>query len=118
METTLYDKHGEPTAYIAADKTTIYLWSGKAAAYIDGDKLYGFNGRHLGWTKTGVIYTQSGGRVGFRSDKCPAARRTSPVKCIKQEKRAKNLRHIAKIRPILQLSIAEEGFSEFLSKGI
>jgi hypothetical protein len=118
METTLYDKHGEPTAYIAADKTTIYLWSGKAAAYIDGDKIFGFNGRHLGWTKTGVIYTQSGERVGFRSDKCPAARLTSMVKCIKQEKRAEKMRQVTKIRPIMQLRIAEEGFSEFLSKGI
>jgi hypothetical protein len=118
METTLYDKSGQPTAYIAIDKETIYLWSGKAAAYIDGDKLYGFNGRHLGWTKNGVFYTQDGQRVGFRSDKCPAARHTSPVKCIKQEKKTRSLRQVSKIRPILQLALAEEGLSEFLSKGL
>lgn len=118
METTLYDKAGQPTAYIAVDKETIYLWSGKAAAYIDGDKVYGFNGRHLGWTKNGVFYTQSGHRVGFRSDKCPAARHTSPVKCIKQEKRARALRQVARIHPILQPSCAEESFQEFLTKGL
>lgn len=118
METTLYDKQGEPTAYIASDKETIYLWSGKAAAYTDGDKIFGFNGRHLGWVKTGIIYTQSGHRIGFRSDKCPSARRTSPVKCIKQDKKTKSLRQVTRIRPILQLSLAEEGFAEFLTKGL
>lgn len=118
METTLYDKHGQPTAYIATDKETIYLWNGKAAAYIQDDKVFGFNGRHLGWTKTGVFYTQAGERIGFRSDKCPAARHTSPVKCIIQEKRVKALRQVARIRPILQLGLAEESFSEFLSKGL
>ena len=118
METTLYDKSGQPTAYIATDKETIYLWSGKAAAYIADDKLYGFNGCHLGWIKNGVIYTQSGAKIGFRSDKCPAARHTSPVKCIKQEKKAKVLRQVARICPILQLGCADEGFTEFLIKGL
>jgi hypothetical protein len=118
METTLYDKQGQPTAYIAADKETIYLWSGKAAAYIQDDKVFGFNGCHLGWTRNGVFYTQAGHRVGFRSDKCPAERHTSPVKCIKQEKRARRLRQVARIRPILQLSLSEEGFTEFLIKGL
>jgi hypothetical protein len=118
MEITLYNKNGQPTAYIATDKETIYLWNGKAAAYIQDDKVWGFNGRQLGWIKNGVIYTHDGAKIGFRADKCPVTRCTSPVKCIKQERREKGLRQVARIHPVLQVGYSEESLAGFLEKGL
>jgi hypothetical protein len=118
METTLYDKNGCPTAYLAEDKETIYLWDGKAAAYVVDEKIYGFNGRHIGWYKNGVLYDCNGAKIGFRGDKCPSARNTSPIKCIKQVKHVKSERRVSRIRPVFKVGSSDEAFGGFLAKGL
>lgn len=75
MEKILYDKRGEPVAYVAMDyHETIFLWDGQAVAYLyEEDHVYGVNGRHLGWFIGDILYDQEGARVGFSSSTCPAA---------------------------------------------
>jgi hypothetical protein len=74
MEKTLYDKKGEPVAYIAMDyHEAIFLWEGQAVAYLhEGNHVYGINGRHLGWFIDDILYDQEGARIGFTSSTCPA----------------------------------------------
>ncbi len=74
MEKTLYDKKGEPVAYIAMDyHEAIFLWDGQAVAYLyEEDHVYGINGRHLGWFIDDILYDQEGARIGFTSSTCPA----------------------------------------------
>jgi len=114
METTLYDRSGQPTAYIADDNETIYLWDGRAVAYLYDDKVYGFNGQHLGWFIDGIIYDEHGLKIGFVSSKCPSVKRVSPVKSVKHVKSAKHVRSVPRIRPVLKISSSDEDFKAFL----
>lgn len=63
-EISLLDGSGEAVAYIAVDdEMTIYLWGGKPVAYLDGEDVYGFNGKHLGWFLEGAIFDHKGDAV-------------------------------------------------------
>lgn len=65
-EISLYDDSGEAVAYIDTDnEMNIYLWKGEPVAYLDGQSFYGFNGKHLGWFKEGIIWNHEGYAVGF-----------------------------------------------------
>ena len=69
METTLYDVHRRARIYIAADEDkSIYLWDGHAVASIDGEDVYGWRGRHLGWFVAGVLYDGNGRGIGFTAE--------------------------------------------------
>ena len=46
-----YDQHGRPVAY-SEDSTHIYLFTGEPVAYLDGDVVYGYNGKHYGWWRS------------------------------------------------------------------
>ena len=70
METTLYDKGGNPVAYISEDNGfAIYLWDGHAVSYLEGDRIYGWKGEHIGWFEKDIIYDSKGNRVGFTQKK-------------------------------------------------
>ncbi len=60
----LYDASGRAVAYIAHEEfdkdLTIYLWSGKPCTYLEDEDIYGFNGKHLGWFKSGLVYDHDG----------------------------------------------------------
>jgi hypothetical protein len=66
QEVSLFDQAGKPQAYIALDEEmTIYLWGGTPVAYLkSGDEggydVYGFNGKHIGWFVSGVIWDHQG----------------------------------------------------------
>ena len=118
MEITLFDKHGKPVAYIADDgENSIYLWSGHAVAYIDGENVYGWNGKHLGWFVDGIIYNIRGRRVGSIREKCPFATYAEPAKNAKYAKYAKYARYAAYAIPALSTGYSDEDFEEFLKQG-
>lgn len=117
MEVTLYNKNGEPVAYIADDGETIYLWDGRAVAYLYEDKVYGWNGKHLGWFVDGVIYDLQGRRVGFIRSKCPVATYAEPAKNAKYAKYAKYTRYAPYARPALTLGYSEMDLKDFLEEG-
>ena len=65
-EISLFDYKGDAIAYIDTnDEMNIYLWEGKPVAYVNNDSVYGFNGKHLGWLKQGIIRDHNGYAVGF-----------------------------------------------------
>ncbi len=65
-EVSLFDAGGNPVAYIApAENMTLYLWDGTPVAYLDlqksnGPHVYGFNGKHLGWLASGIVWDHPG----------------------------------------------------------
>jgi hypothetical protein len=62
----LFDGSGSASAYVAVqDELTIYLWSGEPVAYLERDsaggfRIYGFNGKHLGWVVDGLVRNHDG----------------------------------------------------------
>jgi hypothetical protein len=66
QEITLFDYDGTPVAYIDTDEDlTIFLWNGTPVAYLSQSSVYGFNGKHLGWFKKGIVWDREGYGVGF-----------------------------------------------------
>lgn len=71
QQTTLFDSKGEPIAYIDyEEEEVIFMWDGTPVAFLeknDGDNcIFGFNGKFLGWYKSGIIYNEEGYPVGAK----------------------------------------------------
>ena len=87
METTLYDRKGHATAYIADDgENSIYLWKGNAVAYIDNETVYGWIDHHLGWFLDGIVHDLQGRTAGFVRIKMPCGglRRTGQIREVRE----------------------------------
>ncbi|WP_460090641.1 4-fold beta flower protein [Pseudomonas sp. S2_E02] len=118
MEVTLYDSAGHPVAYIADDgDKSIYLWKGHAVAYISEEKIYGWNGKHLGWFVNGVLFDLRGHRVGSIGENCPRALYAQPAKFAKLAKYAKYARFAAFAKSALSTGYSNEPLEVFLKGG-
>ena len=120
MEISLFNKNGDPIAYLTTDDfdNTIYLWEGQNVAYLlDGRYIYGTNGKHLGWYINGIIFNTSGERIGFTSGNCPAPPIKEPLKLKKRYKDEIKPRWKQNPLPKLLYTLSEEDFYEFLKNG-
>jgi hypothetical protein len=117
METTLYNQHGKPVAYIAEDGKTVYGWDGRALAYIWKDKVFGWNGRQLGWYDNGTIFDIFGMRSGFIRKKSPIPTQTEPLKPVKGMKPVKSRRQEAVSKPGLIYGYSVKTLEELLEDG-
>jgi hypothetical protein len=117
-EITLFDPDGNPVAYVAPDdENTIYLWSGKPVAYLEGENIYGFNGKHLGWFEEGIIWDHEGNRVGFIKGTLPVLAKFEPSKASKQFKPFKAFKEFAPFKPFKSTRVSKTPLSIFLSRG-
>jgi len=81
METTIFDIHRRARIYLTDDaEKSIYTWDGHAVACLNGEQVYGWHGRHLGWFVDGILYDGRGYRVGFTAENCPEAPYDEPPK--------------------------------------
>jgi len=104
-EADFYDKHGNAVAYIADDgDLTIYLWSGEPIAYLDGDNVYGFNGKHLGWFRGGAIYDHDGDVVAAIAEKFKTPVNIAPIKALQELTPLKSLEELAPLEPLWSLT--------------
>jgi hypothetical protein len=116
---TLFDKHGNPVAYIADDyNKTVYLWDGSPVAYIyEGEHVYGINGRHLGWWLDEILYNVDGDRIAFTSGTCPVAIGKESQKSKKQRMEKIRPRWKAPPLPKLGFDFAGQDLADFLREG-
>ncbi len=115
---TLFDKNGDPIAYIADDyNATIYLWDGSPVAYIYKEE-YGINGRHLGWWIDQILYNIDGDRIAFTSGSCPVAIGKEPPKNKKQRTEEIRPRWKAPPLPKLRFDFANQDLVDFLKEGL
>jgi hypothetical protein len=119
VETTLFDCAGYPVAYVADDSdNSIYLWSGDATAYVHEGRVFGFNGRHLGFFVDGVLCDGVGRRVGSTFEKCWCGTQAEPVKQPRKGQREKYERYEPTALPSLGNGISPVSLEAFLSEGI
>ncbi|HEY5653928.1 MAG TPA: hypothetical protein VIR63_06135 [Pontiella sp.] len=118
-ETTLYDAKGHAVAYIVEDgQSSIYLWDGHAVAYlVDENKVYGWNGQHLGWFEEGIMRDIEGKKVGFFIDQCPAVPKMEKTKKTKNTKRLKATQKVLKARRSDKELLADTSLDAFLRAG-
>ena len=119
METSLFNKIGEPVAYIGDDfNRTIYLWDGIQVAYLYHEEhVYGTNGRHLGRFIENILYDEQGLRIGFTSGSCPVPVGKETVKPKKMAAYDIRPRWSAPPLPKLSYHDSELDLAEFLKQG-
>ncbi len=98
-----YDSRGRAVAYLAADSDlTIYRWAGKPVAYLDEENVNGFNGKHLGWLKSGAIYDHDGNIVAASAGRFKGTVTTPSIKGFNSFNRSS---HLSSSRPLSLSSI-------------
>lgn len=119
MEWTLFDKNGDPVAYVADDyHETIYLWDGSPVAYLHEERqIYGIKGPHLGWFIDDILYTNRGERIGFTSGSCPIPVAKEPIKMKKYPMDEIRPRWEAQPLPKLEFTFADQDLAGFLREG-
>lgn len=107
-EFSLYDSRGRASAFLdVGDQLTFFLWSGEPVAYLADESVYGFNGKHLGWYRSGTVFDHDGAVVvapasAFSTDVAPA-----PPRGLKQLKPLKGLKELKPLRPLFGRSWSE-----------
>lgn len=113
----LFDKNGEPIAYIFKEKD-IYLFNGKPVAYIDKKKnVYGFNGNHLGWFEDDILWDHKGARAGFTKSSYPGIVKYEPLKGFKQFKPFRSYAEYAPFKPYKLTVYSSVSLKDLLLKG-
>ena len=120
-EISLFDSSGKATAYIS-ENLVIYLWSGKPVAYLVEDKaggfhIYGFNGKHLGWFVSGIIYDHHGYVVGAVKEAFVTPPSYEPYKGYKMYVPYKSFKEFAPFRPFFHNSWSDISLKLFLLQG-
>ena len=118
MDVALFNKHGKPVAYIAEDGEIIYTWDGRAVAYISEDRVYGYNGKQIGWYIDGTIFDIYGYRAGFVKRKSPVATQMEPMKPSRQMPRIRQMPQAAVVKPAMNYGYSRLKLEELLEKGI
>lgn len=113
-----FDRSGAATCY-APDGEHLYLWGGEPVAYFYDDKVYGFNGRLLGWFENGWLYDRSNHPSLFTTEAAGGpvkpVRQVKPVKGVRGVRPVKSVRQVAIVRPVRSLnwsSYADVGYFE------
>jgi len=60
----IYNRFGEPIFRVLTDGR-IVTFAGKSAGFIEGDNLYNYKGKHVGWFSEGLVRDHHGHVVGF-----------------------------------------------------
>ena len=117
-EISLYDNDGDAVAYIAVDDDlTIYLWGGKPVAYLDGENVYGFNGKHLGWFLDGVVIDHEGHASCVVEERYPGYTKYEGYKGYKSYKPYKSYKEYAPYKPYASNRFSAVPCSLFLALG-
>jgi hypothetical protein len=115
--TDYFDSKGTAVAYFDDDET-LYLWSGKPVAYMDEDSLFGFNGKHLGWRKDGVIYDHDGAVVAAIASRFKTPVTAAPLKAFKDFKPFKAFKEFKPFKPFFGTAWSDEPARSFFRQGI
>ena len=117
-EISLYDDAGEAVAYIDTDdEMNIYLWKGEPVAYLDGQSIYGFNGKHLGWFKEGIIWDHGGYAVGFIEGAVNKLTKLERLKGLQKLTPLKSLQQLEPLEPLHKSQWARLPLEIFLTMG-
>ena len=105
---TFYNRNGSAVAYLDNDGKSIYLFDGSPVAWLHGDRVYGYNGRYLGWYQMGWVYDRSGYPTyftrGASGGPAKPARRARPPRGARRARPARRARQAAPARPARRTS--------------
>lgn len=112
-----YDQAGTPIAYISDEIQSIYTYKGRPAAFIEGECIYNFPGKFLGWFIDGWVLDLDGTRVFYTrvSTGGPNTpiRGIQPIRGIKQFLPARTYRQPKPLKPPFSLSWSSRSGEQF-----
>jgi hypothetical protein len=79
--------------------------------------VYGFNGKHLGWFKSGALYDHEGAVVGCTRNRYLGSVEAAPFKAFKQFKPFKAFTEFAPFKPIFTTTWSDDSLRLFLMQG-
>ena len=101
-----YDKSGTPIAY-SDDGEHIYTFGGKPVGYFSSGSVYAFSGKHLGRFENGLLRDNKGNVALFSQEASEGPikpiKQIKPIKGIKQIRPVKGIKQIKPIKPISTL---------------
>ncbi len=113
-----FDFRGNPAAY-CDDGVHIYYFSGTPAGYIEGDSVFDYEGRHLGWYENGWVVGDEGKSVYFteaaQGGLPRPLKRMPPLKNMKFAVRMKKMRMMKPLKPMRSAAWAEMSGRDFFS---
>ena len=114
-----YNEYGTPFAY-TDDNEHIFTFPGKPVGYIFADKIYSYNGKHLGWYIDGWIRDINGYCVFFTETATGGPikpmRKMAPIRSVKTIKPLKRLRSLPHLKPIKRLAWSRYKDMEFFTQ--
>ncbi len=97
-----YSMTGDVVCHLHTDQN-FYLWNGKPVAYVAEDRVFGFNGRQLGWFENGWFYDRNNQPCLFSAEATggPArpVRKVRPVRSTPQKRPQKAVRQVGLTKP-------------------
>ena len=106
-DTDFFDRHGRATCH-SPDGENLYLWNGKPVGYVDDDRIYSYRGRLLGWFLNGWVYDRSNRPALFSAAASGGpvrpVRQARPAKSARQARPARSVRQVAHVRPVRSMS--------------
>jgi hypothetical protein len=131
----LYDKDKKAAAYVDYDdEATVFTWDGLPAAcfvrpefgevadYMGMVYVYGFNGKFLGWYRSGVMYDMDGRAVGakawIKTGEISTITATPGAKGIKRMKPVKHVKEVPSVPHIPTDRWSETSLADFLAAGM
>ncbi len=119
MSLEFYDRNGAPIAY-SDDGEHIYLFDGRSVGYLSGESIYDYSGRHLGRLQNGLLRDNIGGVVFFSADATGGPvkpiKQIKPIKGVKQIRPIKGIKQIKPITPISALGWSPLSGNQFFSQ--
>jgi hypothetical protein len=107
MSLDFYDRNGRPYAY-SDDGEHIYTFGGKPIGYIDGGSIYRFDGQHVGYFNSGILRDEQGAALlftdGASGGPMKPMKRSQPVKGMKKMKPVKSPQASKPLRPLKSIS--------------
>ena len=121
MANVFYDLNGKPSCY-TDDGIHLFDFSGNILAYIDGDSIFHFSGKHLGWFVDGWIRDHNGACVFFsetanNSGPLKPLKQLVPLKSLKQLLPLKGLKELKPLKALTSISWSNYGKEIFFNRG-
>ena len=116
MSLDFYDSKGNPIAY-TDDGEHIYTFAGKPVGYLHEGSVYSFSGRHLGRFNNGIV-RDNDGHAAFFSEGASGGpmkplRKLKPLKGLKQLRPLKGLRELRPLKSLDSLSWSQLSGEQF-----
>lgn len=115
---TLFDSSGTAIAFMdTQEQMAIYSWRGQAVAYLEGNSVWGFNGKHLGWFSKGIIRDHNGYAVGCVRGAIAISYRPEPPKGLRGVRPSRSLQELKPLKPLTNNTWSATPLSLFLALG-